>query len=197
MGEVLALSAWLGLEALPGGPSIPGRVLDAQTGDPVAGAAIVIDGRTAAAAGADGVFSVPAGSRRRVDALVPAVGSAFVTRRVDVTAGGADLGDVRLNRESAVLAERVEVRGAQTRDTAPARTLTKADLETLSMVIVDDPLRSVHALPGVAANNDLKAEFSLRGAAFDQVGVYVDGVRTGGALPPLSGFGGGGPAARW
>src|SRR6478735_3874916 len=113
MGEVLALSAWLGLEALQGGPSIAGRVLDAQTGDPV---------------------------------------------------GGADLGDVRLNRESAALAERVEVRGAQTRDAGPARTLTKADLETLSMVIVDDPLRSVHALPGVAANNDLKAEFSLRGA---------------------------------
>ena len=167
MGEVLALSAWLGLEAIQGGPSIAGRVLDAQTGDPVAGAAIVIDGRTAAAAGADGVFSVPAGSTRRVDVLVTAVGYAFVTRRVDVTAGGADLGDVRLNRESAAVAERVEVRGAQTRDAAPARTLTKADLETLSMVIVEDPLRSVHALPGVAANNDLKAEFSLRGAAFD------------------------------
>jgi hypothetical protein len=45
MGEVLALSAWLGLEALHGGPSIAGRRLDAQTGDPVAGAAIVIDGR--------------------------------------------------------------------------------------------------------------------------------------------------------
>src|SRR4051794_3000398 len=186
MVEVLALSAWLGLGALQGGPSIAGRVLDAQTGDPVAGAAIVIDGRTAAAAGEDGVFSVPAGSPRRLDVLVTAVGYAFVTRRVDVTAGGANLGDVRLNRESAALAERVEVRGAQTRDPAPSRTLTKADLETLSMVIVDDPLRSVHALPGVAANNDLKAEFSLRGAGFDQVGVYVDGVRTGGFVHLLS-----------
>ena len=62
MGAALALSAWLGLEALQGGPSIAGRVLDAQTGDPVAGAAIVIDGRTAGAAGVDGVFAVPAGS---------------------------------------------------------------------------------------------------------------------------------------
>jgi hypothetical protein len=152
----------------------------------LAGAAIVIDGRTAGAAGADGVFSVPIGSTRRVDVLVTAVGYAFVTRRVDVTAGGADLGDVRLNRESAGVTERVEVRGGQTLDPAPARTLSKADLQTLSMVIVDDPLRSVHALPGVAANNDLKAEFSLRGAAFDQVGVYVDGVRTGGFVHLLS-----------
>ena len=53
MVAMLAWSAWLGL-ALQGGPSIAGRVLDGQTGDPVAGAAIVIDGRTAAAAGADG-----------------------------------------------------------------------------------------------------------------------------------------------
>src|SRR6188474_3100968 len=114
MGAVLVLSAWLGLAALPGGPSIAGRVLDAQTGDPVAGAAIVLDGRTAGAAGADGVFSVPAGSTRRVDVLVTAVGYAFVTRGVDVTAGGADLGDVRLNRESAGVSELVEVRGGQT-----------------------------------------------------------------------------------
>src|SRR4029079_12709921 len=100
MREVLVLSAWLGLEALQGGPSIAGRVLDAQTGDPVARAAIVIDGRTAAAAGADGVFSVPAGSRRRVDVLVTAVGFAFVTRRVEVNGAGADLGGVRLKRET-------------------------------------------------------------------------------------------------
>src|SRR3954465_8802697 len=137
MWEALALSAWLGLEAPQGGPTIAGRVLDAQTGDPVAGAAIVIHGRTGGAAGADGVFSVPAGSTRQVDVLVTAVGYAFVTRRVDVTVGGADLGDVRLTRESAAVTERVEVRGAQTVDAAPARTLTKADLEMLSMVIVD------------------------------------------------------------
>ena len=176
MAAALVLSAWLWLEALQGGASIAGRVVDAQTGDPVAGAAIAIDGRAVGAAG-------PA---RRVDVLVTAVGYAFVTRRVDVTAGGANLGDVRLNRESAAVDERVEVRGARTLDATPARTLTKVDLQTLSAVIVDDPLRSVHALPGVAANNDLKAEFSLRGAAFDQVGVYLDGVRTGGFVHLLS-----------
>src|SRR6185295_5893689 len=116
MGEVLALSAWLGLGALQGGPSIAGRVLDAQTGDPVEGAAIVVDGRTAGATGADGIFSVPAGPTRQVAVLVTAVGYAFVARRVDVTAVGADLGDVRLNRESAAVAERVEVHAAQARD---------------------------------------------------------------------------------
>src|SRR4026208_713645 len=92
MGEVLVLSAWLALEALQGGPAIAGRVLAAQAGEP---------DRAAAAVCADGVVSVPSGSTRRVDVLVTAVGYAFVTRRVDVTAGGADLGDGRLKRASA------------------------------------------------------------------------------------------------
>jgi TonB dependent receptor-like, beta-barrel/Carboxypeptidase regulatory-like domain len=182
----LAWSALVGLVALQSGPLISGRVLDAQTGEPVAGAAVVIDGRTAAAAAADGAFAVAAGPPRRVDVLVTAVGYAFVTRRVDVNTAGADLGILRLNRESAVVTERVEVRGAAAVDPAPTRTLTKVDLQTLSMVVVDDPLRSVHALPGVAANNDLKAEFALRGAGFEQVGVYVDGIRTDGFVHLLS-----------
>jgi hypothetical protein len=66
MGAALAFSAWLGLAALQGGPSIAGRVLDAQTGDPVAGAAIVVDGRTAGAAG-----TRPSGSRRAAAAESP------------------------------------------------------------------------------------------------------------------------------
>src|SRR5262245_49131803 len=117
MDEALALSVWIGLAVLPSGALIGGRVLDAQTGNPVAGAAIVLDGRTAGAAGPDGVFSVPAGPARRVDVLVTAVGYAFVTRRVDVTAAGAELGDVLLNRESGVT-ELVEVRGGQTARTS-------------------------------------------------------------------------------
>src|SRR4029078_10395246 len=60
------------------------------------------------------------------------------------------------------------------------------DTQRRSMWAVDDPLRSVHALPGAAANNDLKAEFSLRGAGFEQVAVHVDGVRTGGVVHLLS-----------
>src|SRR5262249_51238270 len=160
-------SALFGLAALQAGPLITGRVLDAQTGEPVAGASIVIDGRTVAAAASDGAFAVAAGPPRRADVLVTAVGYAFVARRVDVTDGTA-LGTIRLNRESAGVTERVEVRGTGV-DAAPARTLAKVDLQTLSMVVVDDPLRSVHVLPGVAANNDLKAEFSLRGAGFEQV----------------------------
>jgi hypothetical protein len=180
----LAVSAAVLLQA---SSLVRGRVLDAQTGEPVAGAAIVVDGRTAGAAGSDGVFAVPAGqATRQANLLITAIGYAFVNRRIEIAADGIDLGVIHLNRESAGLNERVDVRGAAALDASAVRTLTKADLETLSIVLVDDPLRSVHALPGVAANNDLKSEFSLRGAGFDQIGVFVDGVRTGGFVHLLS-----------
>jgi hypothetical protein len=34
----------------------------------------------------------------------------------------------------------------------------------------------VQSLPGVTSNNDFDSEFSLRGASFDRVGLYLDGV---------------------
>jgi hypothetical protein len=43
-------------------------------------------------------------------------------------------------------------------------------------VLADDPLRAVQSLPGVTSNNDFDSEFSLRGASFDRIGLYLDGV---------------------
>jgi hypothetical protein len=57
-------------------------------------------------------------------------------------------------------------------------TLTSTELQQTSTVIANDPLRSVQALPGVSAsaNNDLFAQFSVMGAPFEEVGLYVDDV---------------------
>jgi hypothetical protein len=57
-------------------------------------------------------------------------------------------------------------------------TLTSTELQQTSTVIANDPLRSVQALPGVSAsaNNDLFAQFSVMGAPFGEVGLYVDDV---------------------
>ena len=43
-------------------------------------------------------------------------------------------------------------------------------------MLADDPLRAVQSLPGVTSNNDFDSEFSLRGAPFDRIGLYLDGV---------------------
>ena len=50
------------------------------------------------------------------------------------------------------------------------------DAKNLASVLADDPLRSVQGLPGVSSNNDFDARFSMRGADFSRIGLYVDGV---------------------
>jgi Carboxypeptidase regulatory-like domain/TonB-dependent Receptor Plug Domain len=51
------------------------------------------------------------------------------------------------------------------------------DLKNLGTVLADDPLRAVQAVPGVSSNDDFEARFSLRGAGFNRIGVYLDGIQ--------------------
>lgn len=79
-------------------------------------------------------------------------------------------------------AETVEVRGSLFHGENPAEVgqiaLTSTEIKEASTVLADDPFRSIQALPGVSPveNNDFFAQFSVLGAPFEQVGVYVDGV---------------------
>ena len=63
-------------------------------------------------------------------------------------------------------------------------TLTSSELQQTSTVLADDPLRAVQALPGVSAsaNNDFFAQFSVMGAPYEQVAIYVDDVLVPGLL---------------
>lgn len=45
-------------------------------------------------------------------------------------------------------------------------------------MLLDDPLRSIQSLPGVASSDDLRAQFAIRGFGFDRIGLYLDGVLT-------------------
>src|SRR5713226_5602919 len=56
--------------------------------------------------------------------------------------------------------------------------LTSSEIKEASTVLADDPFRAIQAMPGVSAsaNNELFAEFSVMGAPFVNVGVYLDDV---------------------
>jgi hypothetical protein len=78
--------------------------------------------------------------------------------------------------------ETVEVKGdvfqAEDSRAVLEQNLTGAEIRQASTVIADDPFRAVQTLPGVSAsgNNELLAEFSVMGAPFGQVGIYLDDV---------------------
>jgi hypothetical protein len=57
-----------------------------------------------------------------------------------------------------------------------ARILGAREMEAFGSHVGDDPLRTVQALPGVAAADDFRSEYSVRGSAFRHARVIVDGV---------------------
>jgi hypothetical protein len=66
---------------------------------------------------------------------------------------------------------------ARDRDAAPSRaTLDAEGLQAARSLLHDDPLQTVQTLPGVAAADDFRSEFSVRGSPYRHLGVVIDGV---------------------
>jgi hypothetical protein len=91
--------------------------------------------------------------------------------------------------------EKVEVRGDVfhvSDSPATAETnITSSEIRETSTVFADDPFRAVQSLPGVSAagNNELNAEFSVMGAPFSSVSIYVDDVLVQNPFHEINGFG--------
>jgi outer membrane receptor for ferrienterochelin and colicin len=132
-----------------------------------------------ATTGADGRFdlAVPLGP---ATLTVSAVGYSLARQPVNVAAEATRELTIALTEGAGAYTEHVQVQG----ETFPRRdpgvpseqTLTSADLQSLKSLIADDPLRAVQAMPGVAATDDLRSEFSIRGSDFRHIGVALDGV---------------------
>ncbi len=169
-----------------------GRVVDARTGEPVAKVKIVVSGSqqhtTTDETGAFTLTDVPPGD---LSLYITTIGYGLVKKTITVKE--SDTADVviALNQEAATLTEQVTVTAAPyaVTDTnaASEQTLNKTELQDLSKVIISDPIRAVQSLPGVAAVDDLRAEFAVRGADYRRVGVFVDGVLTDSFLHLASG----------
>lgn len=166
-----------GLAAAQETAPLRGFVRDAQTGEPVARARVTLicgDRRSSIETGAGGEFRIAAGPGCVVEAA--AVGY----RPLRTPAGEAQELELVLTPDYLVRQDRIEVASGPfdpVLESSPSeRTLTGAEMKNLGGVLADDPLRAVQSLPGVSANNEYVAQFSLRGAGFTQVGLYLDGL---------------------
>jgi hypothetical protein len=56
--------------------------------------------------------------------------------------------------------------------------ITREELAMLRSVTFDDPVRTLQQLPGVATSDELRAELSVRGSPFRQVGLVLDEVKS-------------------
>ena len=61
-------------------------------------------------------------------------------------------------------------------DAALDFTIGGNEIKNLSTVLADDPLRAVQSMPGVSSNDDFESRFSLHGAPYEQIGLYLDDI---------------------
>jgi len=148
---------------------VSGRVIDATTREPVAKVAVRgLDKQTLS--DAQGRFTLAIDSGKLQFSSV-----GYKPLQVDVTAN-QEL-EVSLVPDTLSRTERMDVEAGPFGIEAPASvSLAGAELRNLASVLADDPLRAVQGLPGVTSNDDFSSQISLRGAGFQRVGIYIDGV---------------------
>jgi hypothetical protein len=133
-----------------------------------------------AVTGSDGTFSITGVPPGNYVMQTTTVGYYLVHQEFTLAAGDSKNFDVVLTSSMDQRKDTVEVSGGTfgvaTVAAASSITLQGEERKNLASVLADDPLRAVQSLPGVTSNNDFDSEFSLRGASFDRIGLYLDGV---------------------
>ena len=168
----------------PNVPTLKGIIVDAKTNAPIKDARVILveaslDIRT----GSDGRFEFSKIAPRTYTLTVSNIGYIFVRRRVDVGPNVTIDLTIPLAEGTGTYQEQVTVASdaatqPKTIGVSSQMELGSAGLQDLRGVATDDPMRAVQALPGVATGDDFNAGFSVRGSAFRQVGVVMDGTPT-------------------
>ena len=160
---------------------VRGTVVDGRGGEALANVAVQLAGTAWRAksdsAGHFRIGGVPAGD---YVLNVSTVGYHLVKRPFHLAPGETKEFDVVLNSDTLRQSTTVDVQAGPfenaRQDSPDALTLAGNDAKNLGSVLADDPLRAVQNLPGVSSNNDFDARFSVRGADYSRIGLYLDDV---------------------
>jgi hypothetical protein len=168
---------------------LTGNITSAQGGEPLGKVHVSVMGTALTAiTAADGTFRIANSPAGKQVLQISAVGYRTISVSFESPASGEaatqQIKDfaITLIPDNFQRTEKVEVHADLFQSPEwPAvgdMTLTGSELQQTSTVIANDPFRSLQAMPGVSAsgNNDLLAQFSVMGAPFENVGIYVDDV---------------------
>jgi outer membrane cobalamin receptor len=159
-----------------------GRVVDANTGEAMANVRVVAKlADKTTITDSDGAFTLelPPGPQ---ELYITTVTYGLVKKEINVRPGTESTVEIALNEDAAALTEHVTIAPDPFESTRTSstfeQTLNKRELQATSSILLSDPIRAAQTLPGVGSNDDFRSEFSVRGAGFDRVGLWLDGVLT-------------------
>lgn len=172
--------------------TLRGRVVDARTGEPIAKVKVIASGTeqntTTDENGEFMLENLPVG---QVELYITTVTFGLVKKTLTLKEGDNRDFQIPLNENAAALTERVTIvdNPFQTTETnvASEQMLNKRELQDLSGVLLSDPIRAAQALPGATTNDDYRSEFAVRGAGFDRIGLYLDGILTDNFVHTIAG----------
>jgi hypothetical protein len=177
----LALAMTYTLSHAQPAAEVHGTVVDARGGEALSSVVVQLAGTTyRATTDATGHFRIPNIVPGDYVLNVSTVGYHLLKKPFHLDAGETKDFNVILSPETFRQTDSVEVQAspfeAARSDSPSTLVLGGNDAKNLASVLADDPLRAVQGLPGVSSNNDFDARFSVRGADFSRVGLYLDGV---------------------
>jgi hypothetical protein len=163
--------------------AIWGRVIDQATGEPLRKVRVVLRPAEIQTVTDDQgnyrLRSIPPGS---YVLQVSTIGYRLLKKDVRLEEGESREIVFDLGQESTTIQETVVVKAPVFEEAEKVATsqiaLNSTELRNLTGVLLDDPLRSVQTLPGVATGDDFNMGYSIRGGSFENNGIMVDGVLT-------------------
>ncbi len=176
--------AWFLLAVLPAAAQtgeIRGSIVDARGGEALANVQVQLTGTSFRATSDDaGHFRMEVIPPGDYTLSVSTVGYHVAKRPFHLAAGDSQDFEVILSadnlRQTDTVSARPDPFETPHNDSPSSLILAGNDAKNLGSVLADDPLRAVQNLPGVTSNNDFDARFSLRGADYNRIGLYLDGV---------------------
>jgi Carboxypeptidase regulatory-like domain len=173
---------WLFLLALG---AIQGIVVDTRGGAPISDVAVRLQATgQRVVTDASGRFRFDNVTPGDHELYVSAVDFILVKRAVRVGADDTVEVTIALSEGTGTYTESVDVRATAAPSAraepsvAAAQSLTGRELQALRGVLANDPLRAVQMLPAVAASDDFRSEFAIRGAGLPQMSFAFEGIST-------------------
>jgi hypothetical protein len=159
---------------------VSGRIVSARDGEALGLAQVVLVGTALTgvtdSTGTFRIAGVPAGAYTLQASVV---GYRVIEQTFTLAPGEAKTFEITLTPNTITLTDSTVVTAdpfTEPQESAAGFTLQGDEQKNLASVLSDDPLRAVQSAPGVTANDDFSSAFSVRGAPFDRIGLYLDGI---------------------